>query len=104
MRRNVLAALVLSSAIVVPATLVTTAHAAAPEARSSIAVLPSDDLIKGGYESLTSCQSALPDIEEQQSSVQTSLVCKAYASSSAEMWGVYNTESTEQEATIPESR
>ncbi|MEU8268467.1 hypothetical protein AB0B89_14995 [Sphaerisporangium sp. NPDC049002] len=94
MRRNVFAALALSGALAVPATLASAALAAAP----------SDELIKGGYESLASCQSALPDIEEQQSSIETSLVCKAYTEpSSATMWGVYTSTTTGEETPVDES-
>ncbi|WP_424530548.1 hypothetical protein ACOZ38_12555 [Sphaerisporangium viridialbum] len=94
MRRNVFAALALSGALVVPATL----------ASAALAATPSDDLIKGGYESLASCQSALPDIKEQQSSIETSLACKAYTEpSSAKMWGVYTAETTTEETPVTES-
>ncbi|RCG30514.1 hypothetical protein DQ384_14480 [Sphaerisporangium album] len=83
MRRNVFAALVLSGAFVLPA--------AATAAQASV---PSDDLVNGGYESLTACQSAIPEIQQQGYSAQT-LVCKAYSSTSAEtpgqIWGVYRT-------------
>lgn len=102
MRRNVLAALALSGAFVVPATLVTTALAATPE--TAIAGRPSDDQVQGGYESLASCQSALPDIQRQQSSTETSLVCQSYAGSSSTMWGIYRAPSSNEESSTTESQ
>jgi hypothetical protein len=86
MRRNFLAALVLSGAFVVPASLASTALA--------------DDMVQGGYESLSACQSAIPQVRQQHAYVP--LTCKSYMESNIKKWGIYRTTSNNEEETLPE--